>query len=182
MLHSKILSTFIKLPFVIKSFFCLFYSGRFTQGFLSSVFHHSWSGTKAFPRTVVIFILPRMHCILADSSLSLLAGSDTQQWCLLRYVIYIFTFTKLRFDWPSAVSLVIDWHSGVESHTKPLHFFSSNTQTHIQIIIVICIIKICIFYISWIQESIAINVGNSDDTGQTGHFMPSLACVVTVQK
>ena len=29
--HSAILSTFIKLPFVIKSLFCLFLSGRFTQ-------------------------------------------------------------------------------------------------------------------------------------------------------
>ena len=29
--HSAILSTLIKLPFVIKTFFCLFLSGRFTQ-------------------------------------------------------------------------------------------------------------------------------------------------------
>ena len=29
--HSDILSTFIKLPYVIKIFVCLFVSGRFTQ-------------------------------------------------------------------------------------------------------------------------------------------------------
>ena len=29
--HSAILSTFIKLPFVIKTLFCLFLSGHFTQ-------------------------------------------------------------------------------------------------------------------------------------------------------
>ena len=29
--HPAILSTFIKLPFVVKIFFCLFLSGRFTQ-------------------------------------------------------------------------------------------------------------------------------------------------------
>ena len=29
--HSAILLTFIKLPFVIRSLFCLFLSGRFTQ-------------------------------------------------------------------------------------------------------------------------------------------------------
>ena len=30
-LHSAILSTFIELPFVYKTMFCLFLSGRFTQ-------------------------------------------------------------------------------------------------------------------------------------------------------
>ena len=29
--HSAILSTFIKLPFVLRSLFCLFLNGRFTQ-------------------------------------------------------------------------------------------------------------------------------------------------------
>ena len=31
--HSAILSTFIKLPFSLRSLFCLFLSGRFTQAF-----------------------------------------------------------------------------------------------------------------------------------------------------
>ena len=36
--HSAILSTFIKLPFVIKSLFCLFSRGRFTQVLLYTVY------------------------------------------------------------------------------------------------------------------------------------------------
>ena len=60
--HSAILSTFIKLPFVIKNFICLFLSGRFTQVLLGA----QWLSCR------VLFSRPKdcgfkRHCVVSLS-------------------------------------------------------------------------------------------------------------------
>ena len=59
--HSAIRSTFIELPFVIKIFFCLFLSGRFTQVLLFSAPSNNIGSSNSVFYRRYIFDLKKEH-------------------------------------------------------------------------------------------------------------------------
>ena len=83
--HSAIFLTFIKLPFVIKTLFCLFLSGRFTQvllygprcekNCLLGFANNTGTDQPAHPRSlispVVIRFLESMICNIAAGEISI---------------------------------------------------------------------------------------------------------------